>query len=144
MTARLYDKLKTIKPDEAKAKAYVDAFAYEDWKTQLRELLGSSAETVIAVEEREHKYDKSTHPARFGRICEHWDDILRIVDEEMPTAAEIEQIFETIGLSKELSSLNVTEELARQTFFATKDIRDKYILSRLAWDLGIIEEIWDM
>ena len=27
------------------------------------------------------------------------------------------------------------------TFKATKDIRDKYVLSRLAWDLGIIEEI---
>ena len=26
-------------------------------------------------------------------------------------------------------------------FMATKDIRDKYVLSRLAWDLGILEEL---
>lgn len=144
LTARLYDRLKTVKPDKDKAKAYVAAFNYENWKTQLRQLLGSSAETVIAVEEKEHKYDKTTHPARLERICEHWDDILRIVEEEMPAAAEIEAIFDKIGLSRDLSSLNVTEELARQTFFATKDIRDKYILSRLAWDLGMIEELWEM
>ncbi len=144
LTARLYDKLKTVTPDKAKAKAYVDAFCYEDWKQELRTLLGNSAETMIAIEEKERKYDKSTHPARLERICEHWDEILRIVDEELPTATEIERIFDAIGLSKDLSSLNVTEELARKTFFATKDIRDKYILSRLAWDLGILEELWDM
>ena len=27
------------------------------------------------------------------------------------------------------------------TFKATKDIRDKYVLSRLAWDLGVIDEL---
>ena len=26
-------------------------------------------------------------------------------------------------------------------FRATKDIRDKYVLSRLAWDLGVEEEL---
>jgi hypothetical protein len=26
-------------------------------------------------------------------------------------------------------------------FRATKDIRDKYVLSRLAWDLGVLDEI---
>ncbi len=144
LTARLYDKLKTVTPDKAKAKAYVEAFCYEDWKQELRTLLGNSAETMIAIEEKERMYDKSTHPVRLERICEHWDEILQIVEEELPPAAELERIFDAIGLSKDLSSLNVTEELARKTFFATKDIRDKYILSRLAWDLGILEELWDM
>jgi predicted dehydrogenase len=27
------------------------------------------------------------------------------------------------------------------TFEATKDIRDKYVLSRLAWDLGVLDEL---
>ena len=84
LTARLYDKLKTLTPDRAKAKAYVEAFRYEDWKIELRTLLGNSAETMIALEEKEQKYDKSAHPARLERICECWDDILGIVEEEMP------------------------------------------------------------
>jgi len=28
-----------------------------------------------------------------------------------------------------------------ETFRATKDIRDKYVLSRLAWDLGVLDEL---
>jgi hypothetical protein len=27
------------------------------------------------------------------------------------------------------------------TLMATKDIRDKYILARLLWDLGILDEV---
>ena len=27
------------------------------------------------------------------------------------------------------------------TLMATKDIRDKYILSRLLWDLGVLDEV---
>ena len=29
----------------------------------------------------------------------------------------------------------------RLSFRATKDIRDKYVLSRLAWDLGVLDEL---
>ena len=32
-------------------------------------------------------------------------------------------------------------EAAKMTFQATKDIRDKYVLSRLAWDLGVMDEL---
>ena len=40
-----------------------------------------------------------------------------------------------------MTEIGIDEELLPMTFKASKDIRDKYVLSRLAWDLGIIEEI---
>jgi len=33
-----------------------------------------------------------------------------------------------------------TPEEVRTAFYMTKDIRDKYIGSRLLWDLGLLEE----
>ena len=48
---------------------------------------------------------------------------------------------ETIGVPTDLAALDVDPATARQTFRATKDIRDKYVLSRLAWDLGVLEEL---
>ena len=38
-------------------------------------------------------------------------------------------------------TLGVDRPCAQMTFRATKDIRDKYVLSRLAWDLGILEDL---
>ena len=136
---KLYESVKRIKPDSEKATAYVDAFSYEAWKEKLRDFLGNSAETMIAQETREGKYNKETHPARFAKIAENWDAIIDILNEELPESTEIEGILQTIGISTDLQDLGVDSNIAKLTFGATKDIRDKYVLSRLAWDLGIID-----
>lgn len=137
----LYARVKVITPDKAKAEAAVEAFDYAAWSAQLRGFLGRSGETMIAKEQEEKKYDKSTHPARFQRIAEHWEEILEILGKELPSASQLGQLMDTIGISKDLSAIGVDADCAKLTFKATKDIRDKYVLSRLAWDLGILDEL---
>ncbi|MGM9684264.1 MAG: sn-glycerol-1-phosphate dehydrogenase, partial [Eubacteriales bacterium] len=143
-SVRLYEALKTMKPDEAKARAYVESFDYEDWKRQLRGFVGKSAETMIALEEKDGKYNKETHPKRLQIIIDNWDRILKIIDEELPSSVELEKLMDTIGLPKDFASMHVDRECAQMTFRVTKDIRDKYILSRLAWDLGILDELCEV
>jgi len=139
----LYETVKTVTPDREKAFAAVAAFDYDAWCEQLRLFLGKSGQTMIDQEKKERKYDKSTHPARYETIVEHWQDILRILDQELPCAAELSGILDVIGISKDLNTIGVDSQCAKLTFKATKDIRDKYVLSRLAWDLGILEELAD-
>ena len=141
---RLYEKLSRMTPDAEKAKAYVDGFSYDDWKEQLQIFMGSSAETMIAQEEKEGKYDKSTHPARLEKILQNWDAILQILQEELPTAQELTDLLQTIEISTDLQTLGVDSQTAKLTFRATKDIRDKYVLSRLAWDLGVLDELCEL
>ena len=141
---KLYEKLMDFAPDEQNAKAYVERFSYEDWKLQLRKFLGNSAETMIAQEAREGKYDKSAHPARFAKIAQNWDEILQILKEELPTSDRIAEILQIIGISADLLDLGVDRNTAQMTFRATKDIRDKYVLSRLAWDLGLLDELCEL
>jgi hypothetical protein len=54
------------------------------------------------------------------------------------------KIMDTIGISRDLNAIGVDGECAKLTLRATKDIRDKYVLSRLAWDLGILDELCDL
>ena len=137
----LYEKIKTMKPDEAKAKAYVEAFDHAAWNEQLLAFLGKSGQTMIDQEKRERKYDKSKHPARFRLIQDNWENILGILAEELPTAEELAKIMGTIGIFTDLTTIGVDAECAKLTFKATKDIRDKYVLSRLAWDLGVLDQL---
>jgi len=137
----LYEAVKGMTPDREKAFAYVEAFDPEQWNEQLRHFLGNSAETMIAQERKERKYDKSTHPARFQKIVDNWDAILQILEQELPSAETLSNVMDVIGISKDLNTIGVDEACAKMTFKATKDIRDKYVLSRLAWDLGILEEL---
>ena len=140
----LYEKVMAITPDWEKAHAYVESFDLEAWNGVLRQFLGSSADTMIELEKKEGKYRKDTHAARFRLIEANWDAILDILKEELPDAEELCKLMDAVGISRDLTTIGVSSEDAKITFRATKDIRDKYVLSRLAWDLGILDELCDM
>ena len=138
---KLYEKIKTLVPDQETALSYAEGFDVSAWHAQLRTLLGKAADSMIALEAKECKYDLTAHSKRLAVILDNWDDILRIINEELPAAAELEALLDTIGAPKSLSETGTDESLLPVIFRATKDIRDKYVLSRLCWDLGILEQI---
>ena len=49
---------KKIKPDTDKALKYVESFDFDLWAEELRKFLGKGAESMIALEEKEGKYEK--------------------------------------------------------------------------------------
>lgn len=138
IAAGLYEKVLETTPDKAKALTYASAFDYSDWAAQLKAFLGSAADTMIALEEKEQKYDPAKHEARLSVILEKWDTICQIIREEIPSQKEIAAILDQIGAPKTPAEIGIDCDLLT-TFKATKDIRDKYVLSRLLWDLGLID-----
>ena len=138
---KIYERLAQMTPDRDKALQYAADFSFADWAEQLRAFVGAGAEAMIAQEAKERKYDTDRHAARLEIILAHWEDILAILREELPTAERMAEILRTLEIPLSPDYLGVDREAARMTFMATKDIRDKYVLSRLAWDLGVMEEM---
>ncbi len=141
IAVQLYEKLKKRTPDREKALACVKAFDYESWSEELRKLLGRGAESMIALEAKEKKYDLQSHEKRLDVIVQNWDEILTVIEEELPSLLEMEALLNTMEMPKTLREIGTPDEMLGVVFRATKDIRDKYVLSRLAWDLGITEEL---
>ncbi len=141
IASKLYEQIKQMTPDKEKAIAYVKEFEYSEWSATLKEFLGKSSDAMIALEAKEHKYDVELHGKRLEVILEKWDDILTIMEEELPSSAQIEKIMEEIDAPKTPEEIGLGDTDLKVTFQATKDIRDKYVLSRLAWDLGVIGEL---
>ena len=138
---KLYEKLKAVVPDREKALAYASAFDRQAWEAGLRSLLGKGAESMILLENTEQKYDPLKHQQRLDRILVHWPALLEILDTSLPTVRELEWLLDSLGMPKRPEDIGIDSALLRQIFPATKDIRDKYVLSRLAWDLGVLDEI---
>ena len=95
---------------------------------------------MIALEEKEGKYDLAKHEKRLDVILAHWDGVTRIIREELPSKEKLDGILKKLSLPESVGALADPGTL-REIFFATKDVRDKYVLSRLLWDLGELEEI---
>ena len=141
LTAELYEQILSVTPDAERGKAYVAAFDKEVWYDSLRAFVGKGAEDMIALEQKERKYDTAKHAARIKTIVSRWDEITAIIREEIPSAGEIRALLERIGCPTSPEAWGGSKQELGLTFMATKDIRDKYILSRLAFDLGIIDQM---
>ena len=138
--ARIFQRILKVRPDREKALSAAGSFRYDHWKIDLRAFLGRSADTLILLEEKEGKYDPAAHEKRLDRIIENWDGICDIIREEVPSPEEILEILEKTGAPRSARELGHTSEEVRTAFYMTADIRDKYIGSRLLWDLGLLYE----
>lgn len=136
LAARLYDWIKTVRPDREKALAHARGFDFAAHSEKLRTFLGMGAETMIAQEEKEKKYDIGRHEKRIGVILQNWDRILQIIDEEIPPFEVLESLCRQMGIPESPSALGIESGGIKTVFESTRDIRDKYVLSRLVWDLG--------
>ncbi len=142
LSAKLYEKVLTLTPDKNKALSYAKAFDYNRHKKVLKDFLGKSANAMIEIEKTEKKYCKRKHKKRLEIILSKWDKIKEIIENEIPKSDKIQKLLETIGAPKTFKDIGIDADLYT-AFAVTKDIRDKYVLSRLLWDLGEMELFYD-
>ena len=139
LAIKLYDYVRTIKPDRQKALDYVKNFSFEDYCGFLRDNMGFGAESMIQGEYKEHKYDVEKHRLRLDVIINNWDNICQIIDEELPEYDSVKDLLQSIGAPISPTEFGISREEIQNAFVITKDIRDKYVVSRLLWDLGELD-----
>ncbi len=137
----LYEQFKKITPDREKAVAFIRSFDVEKWNAQLLEFCGKGALRMIEQEKVDGKYSPEKILPRLDEIIASFDEILKIIDEELPSSAALKSLMLSIGAPTECKDINVDPSTLPVAFKAAKDLRDKYILPRLCHDLGVIDDI---
>ena len=140
-TALVYEQLKKFTPDREKAEKYFESFDLPTWHKKLADYIGVGGVMMKKVEEKEGKYSKEKHEKHLDIIISKWDEIISIINEEIPPIEELDKIYNVLGMPKKLSDIGLDDEDAYMVFCATKDVRDKYVSSKLAFDMGVIDEI---
>ena len=140
VAVKLYEDLKKEIPSYEKGIQYAESFDFEDWSERLRKLVGKGAESMILLEAKEGKYRKDYHEKRLKLIIKKWEDILSIINEELPSVKELDALYEKLGIPKSATEIGTDKSLLPEIFRASKDIRDKYVLPRLLWDIGVLDE----
>lgn len=136
---KVYDYIKCVKPVSEKALTYAEQFDFEEWSKKLFEFIGPAAEAMISGEKKEGKYDIQKHAVRLEKIIASWGKILDIIN-TLPSYDEILSMMKMMGAPVSANEFGYTDDQIRTTFTMTKDIRDKYIASRLLWDLGLLDD----
>lgn len=142
VTLRAYEALAKRRFDRDRALKYAAGFDLDNWFGYLRSKLGRGAEAIIAGELTERKYDGQKHYERLGVILENESELRGLIA-GLPSSGELRTYMESLGLPTTADGIGVTRGELREAFIMAKDIRDKYVLGRLLWDLGLLEEVAD-
>lgn len=137
----LYRKLVNTVPDKEKALAYAKDFDLDAWNEKLRGFIGPGSEPMIKAEKTDGKYNPVNHAKRLENIINNWDLIISVIREELPDEECFNRIYSSAKIPACPEEIGLDKSVIPMTFLCTKDVRNKYILSSLTWDLGIIDDI---
>ena len=137
---KLYETIPQILPNREKAEKQMQAFDPAAWEQQVRRVFGKTADEILAIEEKTRKNDPARHAVHLDRILSHWDEIVRVMKEELPEEQALFDVLRKTGMPMMPSDIGISEQDAVDAFLGSRDVRDKYITSSFLWDLGLTEE----
>lgn len=136
-----YDMLKSTFPDKDRANSYFYNFDKKKWIDNFENFIGKAGIQMKSNALISDIYNSNKHEIRLNNIINNWDKILKIIKEEIPAYDYVKNVLIIAGAPCLPSEIGIDKNIISKTFKTTKDIRDKYILSTLMFDIGIIDEI---
>ena len=141
LTLPEYDLLRQDRrPTREEAEAAYAAYSPEKWRQEMREIFGATADDVIACEEKWQKNAKEKHEWRLKNLLDNWDAILRAMEEELPDTQQLLTLMKSTGMPTTPEELGLDTAAVQRAYLGSREIRDKYLLSSMLWDLGRLKK----
>ncbi|MDI9469432.1 MAG: iron-containing alcohol dehydrogenase [Bacillota bacterium] len=139
-TLKLMDAVRQLTPNRERALSAVATHDPDIWAKELHELLGPAARPLIELEMKEQKYHRGPHADRLERILACWPQILEVLD-DLPDRERLGETLRACDAPLSVADLKVKEPRLRDVVRHTGDIRDKYIITRLLYDIGKLDAV---
>ncbi|HHT49230.1 MAG TPA: sn-glycerol-1-phosphate dehydrogenase [Firmicutes bacterium] len=140
ITHRLGSILYGRKIDFAAVKEKILKFDEEKWKEEIIKLYKRSAPDILRQKEENDSFSVVKHANRLKKIEEKWDRIRELLT-AAPNGEQIETLLKTVGAPTNPLDIQVDRELVYNGIIYAKEIRSRYTILRLLWDLGLLEEM---
>ncbi len=139
-SATLYEHLFTIRSEEIDVSALCSRLPdWSDYAALLSRRFGGLYDAV-ATHAKAAYPDRDTLVARLTSIRDNWDDILSKAGTLLRSADSIEAELASAGCPTRFSHIGVDPQRAYKAIAHSKDIRSRYTVLHLAWELGILEK----
>ena len=135
---RLYHQLSEQIPDFENDGLRV--FNYFDWKNRMKQYYGAAANEIIALETKARKNDPSARSKRLAVIRDNWGKICHLIRTSLPETETMEKLLQSFNAPINPSQIGISGNDVYSAVIAAKEVRDRYTLLQLLWDLGLSEQ----
>ncbi len=138
-SAFLYEKLQALDPDTIDIDARVDALLpWDDYEALLRERFGPLFDAVVTHARKAYPTPEDLR-VRLTTLKEGWPELKTRVGRTLQTSQAIEDELHSAKCPLRFSDLGVETDRARRSIVHSKDIRNRYTILHLAWELGHLD-----
>lgn len=111
LALQIYDEIKALKPDRERADVSCGISVRTGGRIIRGAYLGKGrGNAVIEQARREGRNDRARQQERLERILLHWDEILGIIGQELPPAAEIASLMKIAGMPLSPADLGIGKQ----------------------------------
>lgn len=142
LVLKLVEKLLENSMDFEAARAAARAYDQTTWELEIRDAYGPAAEGVIELEKTAKKNDIAGRLARIDTIEANWDKICELLS-NLPSSEEVMEILRSLDSPCLPAEIGVDGTLLRRTFLYCKEVRNRYTILQMIWDLGLLDTLAD-
>lgn len=139
---KLVEKLRKADVNFDAARVAAKSYDQADWEDAIHAAYGPAADGVIALEDKAKKNETKARLVRIDTIETHWDEIVTLLA-GLPSSEEIMGILRTLNSPCLPSEIGVDDELLKQTFLYCKEVRARYTILQMVWDMGLLDILSD-
>lgn len=141
VAVRLYKELAAGQMDYEGAREKAENYDVHCWEENMRRTYGIAAEGVIDLEKTERKNDPEQVEKRLEIIEEHEDEIRKTIEELVPSLALVQKVLTDLEAPVNPLELGIDRDMVADSIMVAKEVRNRYTLLQLLWDLGLLEEM---
>lgn len=120
-----------------KAKQYDQAA----WEEKMKEVYGTASDAIIELEHESKKNDPEGRLKRIDKIEENWDEIVKLMNDYMPSAERMIEILKSLDAPYFPSQVGFSDEMLYNALVYGKENRARYTLLSMMGDLGVLEDL---
>ena len=143
---KAYELLREYPIDFNAAKLKASVYSDSMWEADMVKYYGPAAPSVIKLEKETGKNSADQVQSRLELIEQHWEEIKALID-LLPSADSIRAILSSLSAPSSPLEVGIDQDTFIESFLAAKELRNRYALLQLLFDLGLLKElamkVWD-
>ena len=112
------------------------------WEAEIKAAYGPAAPGVIEMEKKSQKNETTARLARIDSMEKNWAEIEKLL-KELPSSEYVADLLKGLGSASTPAEIDVDKELLKKTFLYCKEIRARYTILQMLWDLDVLDPISD-
>ena len=131
---------KTIDFDKARSAAR--AYSPAVWEENIRKAYGPAADGIIAMEAKAQKNEPTARLARIDVMEKRWSEIDALLA-ALPSSQTVADLLRSLGSPCLPQEISVEGEMLKNTFLYCKEVRARYTILQMIWDLDMLDSLSD-